>query len=325
MQFFIKADIPDPGYRISHSDPLFLIGSCFTSNVGRELETLKFQVLHNPTGILFDPFSVASHLKDAVNLKKYSAEDLIPYEEVWHSFNHHTEFSSVNKDEAAARINEAVAKSADMLRRARVLFITLGSAFYYRLSAGGQRVANCHRFPASTFTKHLAQIHEITDELKSAIAEVRTLNPQVRVVFTVSPVRHIREGVINNNRSKARLLESVHTLCEELEDVYYFPAYELVIDVLRDYRFYDVDMVHPNYSATAFVFEKFQEVFFSSETGENCKEIREVVSAFRHRPNFPDTRAHRKFLASQLDKIQTIKKRLPFTDWSREEAYFRGG
>ncbi len=324
VHFIIKADISDPGYRISHSDCLFLIGSCFTSNVGKELENLKFSVLHNPTGILFDPFSVSDHIKDAVMLKQYTQEDLILQDEIWHSFNHHTDFSSVSRDEALEKINLAVIKSGEMIRKAGVLFITLGSAYYYRTSQTGDRVANCHRFPASTFTKHLAEISEITEELKGAIEAVRTLNPGIRVVFTVSPVRHIREGVVNNNRSKARLLESVHYLCDKMPNLYYFPAYELVIDVLRDYRFYDVDMVHPNYSATSYVFEKFQEVFFSHETKEICKEIREVMTAFRHRPNFPDTKAHRRFLASQSEKIESLQKRLPQTDWTREQSYFQG-
>jgi hypothetical protein len=325
MDFFLKSDFVESSFRISHKDSLLLMGSCFTSNVGRELENLKFDVCHNPTGILFDPFSVVTHLRDALEYREYNTCDLTLRDEVWHSMNHHTDFSSTNSDAVTAKINRAVKQTGDMIRKASVLFLTLGSAYYYRLAENGSRVANCHRFPAGTFTKDLAGIDEITAELSDVIHAIRKVNPNIRFVFTVSPVRHIREGAVNNNRSKARLLESVHQLCGQLPSAHYFPAYELVIDVLRDYRFYDVDLVHPNYSATTFVFEKFKECFFTEETKEFAKEISEVMAAFRHRPNFPDTTAHQRFLHVQLEKIERLKALLPDTDWSMQETYFRVG
>jgi hypothetical protein len=325
MDFFLKSDFVEPPFRISHKDSLLLIGSCFTSNVGRELENLKFDVCHNPTGILFDPFSVTRHLRDALEFREYNTADLTMRDEVWHSMNHHTDFSSTDAEEAIDKINRAVRQTGNMIRKTSVLFVTLGSAYYYRLAESGIRVANCHRFPAGIFTKELAGITEITAELSELMHAVLEVNPSARFVFTVSPVRHIREGVVNNNRSKARLLESVHQLCDMFSSAYYFPAYELVIDVLRDYRFYDVDLVHPNYSATSFVFEKFKEAFFSEETKEHVKEIAEVMTAFRHKPNFPTTSAHSRFLQVQLEKIDRLKAVLPCTDWSVQEAFFRVG
>jgi len=322
LEFFIKPDIAPPPFGISHTDRLLLVGSCFTSNVGRQLEDLKFSVSHNPTGILFDPFSVVRHLRDALENRPYTAADLVPQEEIWHSYNHHTDFSSTDMDVTLRRINDAVAFTGAFLKRADVLFITLGSAFYYRLSQGGERVANCHRFPSQTFVKHLAEVDEIVKQFSETVADIRRENPGLKLVFTVSPVRHIREGVVNNNRSKARLLEAVHRLCETLENAYYFPAYELVIDVLRDYRFYDVDMVHPNYAATQFVFEQFRNTFFGADTQSLCERIREVVTASRHKPNFPDTEAHRKFLAANRQKIQTLEPLTPLADWEGEKRYF---
>lgn len=299
------------------------MGSCFTSNVGKQLEELKFSVLHNPTGILFDPFSVVRHLRDARENRIYALADLIPQDEVWHSLNHHTDFSATDAGVTLRRINDAIARTGQFLREADVLFITLGSAFYYRLAQNGERVANCHRFPSQTFTKHLAPTDEIVQQFTQIIQDIRTQNAGLKTVFTVSPVRHIREGVTNNNRSKARLLEAVHTLCETLPDAYYFPAYELVIDVLRDYRFYDVDMVHPNYAATQFVFEQFRNTFFDPETQALCDRIREVTTAYRHKPNFPDTEAHRKFLAANREKIKALEGLTPLADWDREKEYFR--
>jgi hypothetical protein len=326
MDFFLKSDfLSEPPFRISHKDSLLLMGSCFTSNVGRELENLKFDVSHNPTGILFDPFSLAAHLRDALHFREYGKDDLTLRDEVWHSMNHHTDFSSTDADAAITEINGAVRQTGEMIRKASVLFLTLGSAYYYRLADSGIRVANCHRFPAGIFTKELAEIDEITAELSEVMYAIREVNSSIRFVFTVSPVRHIREGVVNNNRSKARLLESVHQLCEQFSLAFYFPAYEFIIDVLRDYRFYDVDLVHPNYSATTFVFEKFKESFFSEETKQYSREISEVMISFRHRPNFPDTSAHQHFLHVQLEKIERLKALLPSTDWTVQETYFRTG
>lgn len=323
MDFFIRPDIAPPPFGITHRDKLLLIGSCFTSNVGKQLEDLKFSVAHNPTGILFDPFSVVWHLQDAWQHKKYNTSDLALRDEVWHSYNHHTDFSSTNAQTAVDNINAAIENTGQFLRKADVLFITLGSAYYYRLKENNERVANCHRFPSQTFTKHLAEINEMVNALGTVIGDIRKQNPGMKVVFTVSPVRHIREGVVNNNRSKARLLETVHQLCDTLENTYYFPAYELVIDVLRDYRFYDVDMVHPNYPATQFVFEQFKRSFFNAETLDLCEQIKEVVTAYRHKPNFPDTEAHRKFLKANLDKIGQLEKLLSAADWEAEKRYFQ--
>lgn len=325
MEFFIKPDIAPPPFGIDHGHRLLLLGSCFTSNVGRQLDDLKFSVRHNPTGILFDPYSVAKHLRDALENRGYTEADLVPQDEIWHSYNHHTDFSSTDAAETLRRINTAVAQTGEFLKRADVLFLTLGSAFYYRLAQTGERVANCHRFPSQTFTKHLAEVDEIVRQFSEVIAAARQQNAGLKIVFTVSPVRHIREGVVNNNRSKARLLEAVHRLCETLENAYYFPAYELVIDVLRDYRFYDVDMVHPNYAATQFVFEQFRNTFFGTETQALCNRIREVTTAYRHKPNFPDTDAHRKFLATNAEKIKALETLTPLANWEGEKAYFGSG
>lgn len=321
-EFFIKPDITPPPFQISHVDELLLIGSCFTSNVGRQLEDLKFRVSHNHGGILFDPFSVVRQLREAVENKEYTHEDLVCRDEIWHSFNFHTDFSSTDPKITIERINRALKEMAQSIKKADILFLTLGSAFYYRLADSEREVANCHRFPAATFSKSLATADEIIKRFTLLIADLRNINPKLKLVFTVSPVRHIREGVVNNNRSKARLIESVHTLCETHENVYYFPAYELVIDVLRDYRFYDVDLVHPNFAATRFVFEQFKQTFFAEETRQLCEQVREVVTAFRHKPNFPDTEAHRKFLASQLQKIQRLKLLMPQASFDVEENYF---
>src|SRR4051812_38066845 len=203
-------------------------------------------------------------------------------------------------------INESQNRAHDFLQKANWIIITLGSSFVYKLSAEaplslrkgvrGEAVANCHKAPAQTFTKYLCTIDETVSSLDSTIHQLFHFNPQLKIIFTISPVRHLRDGVVENNRSKARLIEAVHHLVNKFEKLYYFPAYELVIDVLRDYRFYDIDLAHPNYAATRFVLDKFSETCFDDETQKRMKEIRKIVIAKNHTPFNQHSKQHKKFL-----------------------------
>jgi len=190
---------------------------------------------------------------------------------------------------------------------------------------GTGAVANCHRAPAQTFRKHLMTIGEIVSELDGCLFRLFNFNPDLRVIFTVSPVRHIRDGVVDNNRSKARLIESVHHLTGKFDRLYYFPAYELVIDVLRDYRFYDIDMVHPNYPATAFVLEKFVRHCIDEPGQRLVEEVKKIVTARRHRPFQPATLAHRRFLQDHFNKAVELAREYPFLDFQEELNYFSAG
>ncbi len=211
------------------------------------------------------------------------------------------------------------------------MIITLGSSFSYRLkyekavsnfpsAAGG--VANCHRAPAQWFQKHLMAIDDTVARLGNVIHELFRFNSKLNIIFTVSPVRHIRDGVVENNHSKARLLESVHYLVNKFDKLFYFPSYELVIDVLRDYRFYSEDMVHPNYLATNFVLENFVETYMSDETKAVIKEMRKLNIAFKHRSTHSDTKAHQQFIESNLEKIKALQQQYPFLNLEEEINYF---
>ena len=256
MEFQVPINIAALPRPIKYGDKLLLVGSCFTEHIGNSLKDWKFDVLQNPNGILFDAASVASSLVSYIEPRGYTTDDLVYFNEVWQSWQHHSRFSHTDREECLKAINASQVRAHQFLKEANWLVITLGSAFSYRLK-DGRAVANCHRAPAQTFTKHLMTIEEINTALDGCLHQLRYLNPELQIIFTVSPVRHIRDGVVENNRSKARLLEAVHHLVDKFDRLYYFPAYELVIDVLRDYRFYDVDMAHPNYPATQFVLEKF--------------------------------------------------------------------
>jgi hypothetical protein len=331
MQFQIPIEIKALQKPITYQDKILLAGSCFTEHIGGMLEDLKFSVLQNPNGILFDPASVSKSLISYIQNKQYTEADFFQLNEVWNNWQHHSRFSNINLQEAIRIVNESQQKANEFLKQADWIIITLGSSFSYRLtsvnSSGGEKgfpVANCHRAPAQWFTKHMLEIDETVSVLDDCCRQLLKFNPKLNVIFTVSPVRHIRDGVIENNRSKARLIEAVHYLVNKFEKAYYFPAYELVIDVLRDYRFYDIDLVHPNYMATEFVMDKFTETCIDSESQQLMQEVKKIVIARKHKAFQPETKAHQQFLMTHFEKTKELQKRCPFLDLKEELVYFSG-
>ena len=340
MEWMTPITLPVPDHRLQLNESVLLVGSCFTEHIGHALADHGFDVLQNPHGILFDPASVASSLISYVENRRYTAADLFEWQEIWHSWDHHSRFSATDPQQALDAINHSQEQAHAFLRKARWMIVTLGSSFSYRLTdeasladaADGNRllhpyqtrrgVANCHRAPAAWFNKHLLEIEETISMLDNCYHQLLHFNPDLRIIFTISPVRHVRDGVVANNRSKARLIEAVHHLVQKFDRLYYFPAYELVVDVLRDYRFFDIDMAHPNYAATEFVWEKFTESFIHPDQHALMQEVKRLKLARRHRPQHPDTEAHRNFLKAQYDKTNMLLQRYPFLPLQEEEQYF---
>jgi len=343
MNFMLDINLASPPKKISYHNKVLLVGSCFTEHIGNRLEELKFPVMQNPNGILFDPRSVAFSLLSYIQNKQYTKEDLFYSNELWQSWQHHSRFSHIDAEACLRSINDAQQATHKFLKQADWLIITLGSSFSYHLTeetpidcrkgighlrtnefvdVPGGEVANCHRAPAQWFYKHLMSIEEINTALDGSVHQLWQFNPKLKVLFTISPVRHIRDGVVENNRSKARLIEVVHHLVNKFDGLYYFPAYELVIDVLRDYRFYDVDMVHPNYPATEFVLEKFMEHYIDEESTSIAEEVKKIVTAKKHRAFQPGTKAHQQFLRNNFSKAQDLLKRYPFLQLEEELVYF---
>lgn len=328
MNFTLHIDIKRPSKQINYKDRILLVGSCFTEHIGNSLDELKFTVLQNPNGILFDPASVSKSLVAYIRNKQYDEENLFQLNEVWNSWEHHSRYSNIDLQECLGKINEAQEKAHRFLKEADWIIITLGSSFSYRLTslAGngkeGAGVANCHRAPAQWFNKHLLGIDETVSMLDNCYHQLLQFNPELNIVFTVSPVRHIRDGVVENNRSKARLIEAVHHLVNKFDRLYYFPAYELVVDVLRDYRFYDIDLVHPNYMATEFVLQKFAGSFIDDESNKLMEEVKKIVIARKHKPFQPTTNAHKQFLQTHAEKTRELLKQYPFLDLEEELNYF---
>lgn len=334
MEFQLPIRIPGLPEPIRYEEKILLAGSCFTEHIGNQLRDWKFDTLQNPNGILFDPASVASSLVSYIRNEPVRAEDLVYFNELWQSWQHHSQFSHTDQAACLAGIHASQSRAHAFLKEARWLVITLGSSFSYRLSAevpdslrggaapGTGAVANCHRAPAQYFHKHLMTIEEINTALDNCLHQLFHFNPRLQVIFTVSPVRHIRDGVVENNRSKARLIESVHHLVSKFDRLWYFPAYELVIDVLRDYRFYDIDMVHPNYPATQFVLEHFTKHYIGEGTRQIMEEVKKLVIARRHKAFQPATQAHRRFLEEHRKKALDLQAQYPFLDLGEEIGYF---
>ncbi len=332
MDFMLDIDIKEPDRKINYRDPLLLIGSCFTEHIGNHLKDLKFDVLQNPNGILFDPHSVASNIISYIQPKTYNESEIFYLNELWQSWQHHSIFSKTDKGETLGFINQSQNQAHSFLKKTKWVIITLGSSFSYRLNdnapfsaslnEANAGVANCHRAPAQWFNKHLMTIEEINSILDNCVHQLFQFNNDLRIIFTVSPVRHIRDGVVENNRSKARLIEAVHHLVNKFDKLYYFPAYELVIDVLRDYRFYDIDMVHPNYQATEFVHQNFVKHFLDDESLHIMKAVKKIAAAKKHKAFQPSTKLHQAFLNDYLEKSLLLKSRYPFLNLDDEIGYF---
>jgi hypothetical protein len=299
------------------------MGSCFSEEIGNKLESLKFDIIQNPNGILYDPLSISDALFSYIENKPFEEKNLFQLNGLWHSWQHHSVFSGVNKESVLQKINDSRSYAHVFLKNATYLFITFGTAFNYLLKNCSQNVANCHKAPGNFFIKNLLTVEEIKADLQSVITALERFNSQLKIIFTVSPVKHIKDGIIENSRSKARLVEAAHAIAEEKENAFYFPSYEIVTDVLRDYRFFKKDLVHPNEMATDFVFEKFSESFLNAETKNIINKIEKVRAAVNHKPFEKESEEHQKFLLAQIENIDRLQREFPFINLSDERQYFQ--
>ncbi len=322
MEFILPFQIEPSKEKISYAQKIFFIGSCFSEETGDHFKNLKFDVLQNPNGILYDPRSICAALNSYIENKKYTGNDLFLQDELWHSWQHHSSFSGIDKERVLEKINCSRDEAADFLKTASWLIITPGTAYNYQLKSNNEFVANCHKAPGNSFEKKLMETEEIILKFLDTIRKLRLYNPALKIIFTVSPVRHVRDGIVENNRSKARLIEAIHSIKEAAENVFYFPSYELIIDVLRDYRFYKNDLVHPNKEAVQYVFEMFCNAYIDDDAKKLMTEIKALLNAMHHKPFNKETTAYKQFLKVQLEKTQKLIKTNPYLDLSQEIDYF---
>jgi hypothetical protein len=330
MKFKLTLDAKPSNHTIAYGDKLMLIGSCFTENIGAKFKTHLFELSENPYGILFNPVSVINTLTEIMEKRVYRADDLFQYNELWHSWHHHSRFSAITQEEALDSINNTISNAHDFLKSANRLVITLGSAWLYHLTneaplGQGQVVANNHKGPINWFYKSLMQPNVLIKNLDDLVKRLHSFNPSLHTTFTISPVRHLREGLIENNRSKAVLIHAVHELMSQCNGVDYFPAYEYVMDDLRDYRFYAEDLVHPNFAASGYVWDKLVETYMDFKTQAMMKQVAELQLAMSHKPFFLGSVEHQKFLHSCIQKTEALLDKHPTLSLQDHLAFFKAG
>ncbi|MBR5984332.1 MAG: GSCFA domain-containing protein [Bacteroidales bacterium] len=324
MEFHTKIDIPAFDFGISYASRCIFVGSCFAENIGNKLTSTKFHTSVNPTGILYNPLSICKSIKNALSGKKYGDNDVFFSGGTWNCFDFHSRFSKPERASCVDGINVAVKTLADEIRNADVMFVTFGTAYVYELAESGKVVCNCHKQPEKDFTRHLLKVDEIVDSWTECINSLMKTNPKLRIVFTVSPIRHWRDGAHLNQISKSTLLLAINELNNLFPQTSYFPAYEIVMDELRDYRFYATDMVHPSETAVQYIWERFGETFFSEQTKANIARIGKIIAAANHRPVNPQSDEYKLFCKKNLDEIERIKTDIGEVDFREEEGRFEG-
>lgn len=319
MEFSTKIKIEDPDFNIQHQGPLFCIGSCFAENIYKKLSDFKFPAMCNPFGTLFHPLAIENALMRIYSQQFYAANEIFHYNDLFFSWDHSTKFSTNKVDDTLEKINQNIEQAHLFTNRAQVFIFTLGTAWAYHLKKGNFFVANCHKIPQTQFDKILLTPTQIIQSLRNIVALCKDINPQANVIFTISPVRHAKDGFRENNLSKGTLHLAInHILNDETPGVYYFPSYEIMLDELRDYRFYDKDMLHPNQLAVEYIWERFADTFFNLKTQELNKEVGKINAAVAHRPINPYAIEHRKFLYDTLKNIDQLTLSFP-PDTFKEE------
>jgi len=285
MKFRTEISVPASDFKITHDCKIVMMGSCFAENMASKFLNAGFSIDENPFGIAYNPSSLSKNLNRLLYNRPFVADELFKDSGLYHSFSHHSRFSGTDTDDVLAKINSRMEQSLTFIRTADWLIITFGTAFVYRLQSTGEVVSNCHKLPAKLFTYQRLTIGDIVGEWNDLIARLQTFNPLLRIIFTVSPIRHWKDGAHGNQLSKSILLLAIEELLRNRSHCFYFPAYEIVLDDLRDYRFYAEDMLHPSSQAIDYVWEKFTETWFDCETLQKAREFEKLNRSLNHIPH----------------------------------------
>jgi len=324
MSFFTEIQIPEFPDQMDYSKSMMFLGSCFSENIGQKLIDLKFDVDMNPFGILYNPESIANSLRILLENRVFIEDDLFPDQGLWNSFYHHSRFSDVDRDAALEKINKRISISNEFLKKADFLVITFGTAWVYELRKTGQIVSNCHKIPAAEFKRFRLGVVEITNVYRELLEQIWKFNPDIKVIFTVSPIRHWKDGAVENQLSKATLLLAIDNLIKGFGDksCSYFPSYEIMMDELRDYRFYADDMLHISPVAVDYIFERFSKAAITGASRDISKSMLKINKAMSHRPVNPNTTEFKKFLEQTLALINRMSEQFPIVNLNAERNYF---
>ncbi|MEM9990896.1 MAG: GSCFA domain-containing protein [Bacteroidota bacterium] len=316
-----RTPIPTPSFpfQLRHRDQLLSIGSCFAENIGSRLATSKFAICQNPFGILYNPMSILRGLQLIQAGYSFAENDLFLSRGLWHSFQHHSQFSNTDPKQVLTQLQSSLDAAHKTLQKCRCLFLTFGTAYVYQHIESDEIVANCHKLPASQFRKYRLATSEIVASYRALLVALNTTFPNLQIILTISPVRHIKDGILENQRSKATLLLAADTLCEIFDFVHYFPSYEYLMDDLRDYRFYAEDMLHPSKVAVDYIWRQFQQSFFSATTLQLQKKIEKISKSAAHRPFQVGSEAHQTFLRNLLTRIEILTREHPYLNFKQEK------
>ena len=313
---------PSP-HKITYDDRIMLIGSCFASSIGEQMKKGKMTVMINPSGTVYNPVSVCNTLDLITAGEEFTKDRLHFHEGIWLSFFHYTDFSSQDADNSLLKINRRLREASLFIKSTSFLFITLGTARIYRWKKTGQVVSNCHKIPSGEFSRELLSVKEIVDLWTRQLDRLSTLYPDLKVIFTISPVRHLKDGAHGNQISKSVLFLALEELLSHSSKPQYFPAYELVMDDLRDYRFYDDDMIHPSDSAINYIWEAFSGCYLDDAAIKIWNEALKITKAMTHRFNTDSISKKKDFARTMLNHISQIEKETSQIDFSEEKSYFQ--
>jgi len=317
MQFTTKITIPKSNAPIDYNSKIMSLGSCFAQNIGEKFNYFKFQNIVNPFGIIFNPVSIEKLVNRIVNKIEFTEKDIFFHNDLWHCYEVHSEFSNPNKEDFLIILNQLVESIHNQIKDSTHFIITLGTSWIYRNIENNEIVANCHKVPQKQFTKELLSIETTEKSIQNTIELIQKVNSNCNFIFTVSPVRHIKDGFVENTLSKAHLISAIHNIINcQSSTVNYFPSYEIMMDELRDYRFYAADMLHPNQVAIDYIWERFSESSISDESKNLMHEVDSIQKSLLHRPFNPHSENHQKFLKNLNQKIQTLQNQLTFVNFS---------
>ncbi len=310
--FFTVVNIPKSSLQISYQSRILTLGSCFAENIGTKLQEAYFLSFINPFGVLYNPVSVAQSIRTLLDYREFTSDDLLQNGSLWNSFAHSSLFSATSADETLQKINSCLQAARYFLAETDVIMITLGTAWVFENMKTGKVVANCHKLPANRFMRRRLSVAEIVSELSDVITLLCERNPKLEFVFTVSPIRHWKDGAHENTVSKSSLHLAISELENTFESVHYFPAYEIMLDELRDYRFYTSGMLHPSEQAVDYIWQRFSETYFNEETLELKKELEQLRADLNHRPIHPNTAESQAFQTAVEKKKNRLIERYPF-------------
>lgn len=313
MEFRTKVPIPqeEPARKIGYESRIFLAGSCFVENIGQKLDYYKFRSLQNPFGVIFHPFAIENLLQRLVSRSGFTEKDVFFHNERWHSLEAHSVLSSPDKDELLQNLNGSLKNGREFLENSSHVVLTFGTAWHYFHKKAQLSVANCHKLPQQDFEKRLAGPNEIKESISNILKYIQALSPNVRIIFTVSPVRHLKDGVVENQWSKANLISAVQEVVMAQPETCYFPSYEIMMDELRDYRFYGEDMIHPNNTAINYIWKSFSGAHMKPEALKLMEEVEKIRNGLNHRPFNERSLAHQNFLTNLQGRIKDLQKKIP--------------